>query len=483
MFYNVGQGNCTIVKSLSRKVLIVDAGSSNTVGIPDIDDPKYESLARKVADSIRGDVHASKWLWFVVSHPDRDHLNLVKLIIQHLGILRDPNPAALNASKLLSDFNVGIVFGGKPDLYKKEDGGELLGFVRTHSIPHRFSGVDCHRDPTSNSYVLKGDNSPILPDFSPRDGVNVCFLSVGVEALYSRRPREEELTNAASIVMKIQVGPHSAILTGDKTEKETKFIINRLSLAKQEGLLSSDILLATHHGSSKDYVPEWVNLVNPRYVVFSSGRSFDHPRSDTIKGYIDQAQTLAVSPWHFVQFHGDSIDVLPVAATAAGGPASPIVKSIAVEAPSRTESARGYTHAVTNKAIFVTANQGDIIFSHDGRVEFSNPTIDPASDDFPIAFVSEFLTNPSLPEDVIIEHINLDGLPLPVPPLLPILISSSALNNLKSLSMKDCGLVDAGLLSGLVKERHTLRDLDLSGNPISDREPVITAWAHRGLRF
>jgi len=34
-FHDIGQGNCTVVTSPSKKVLVIDAGSSNTTGIPE----------------------------------------------------------------------------------------------------------------------------------------------------------------------------------------------------------------------------------------------------------------------------------------------------------------------------------------------------------------------------------------------------------------------------------------------------------------
>ena len=220
-FYNVGQGNCTIVKSPSKKILIIDAGSSNTTGVEEVSEPKYASLAHKISESVRADFETSKWLWFVISHPDKDHLNLVKMIIMYLNILRDP-------SAPLPEYKIGILFGGKASLYSTKDSKELLDFAVTHNINHKFGKTD-YRIGDSFIYHVSRDGSPILEGWDETTDGKVDFLSMGSDnAIPAKALSAEESTNAASIVMKVQVGPLSIMVTGDKTKSEINGLIERL---------------------------------------------------------------------------------------------------------------------------------------------------------------------------------------------------------------------------------------------------------------
>lgn len=82
-FYNVGQGDCTIIKYPNKRILFVDAGTSETrgvLGIAENDKDKTEKLAENIVDFITPDLEVSKWLLFVVTHSDKDHLNLIPLV-------------------------------------------------------------------------------------------------------------------------------------------------------------------------------------------------------------------------------------------------------------------------------------------------------------------------------------------------------------------------------------------------------------------
>ena len=74
--------------------------------------------------------------------------------------------------------------------------------------------------------------------------------------------------NAHSCVIKLAIGKHSILLTGD-IEKESEAAI--LRLYGQSKILQSSILIAPHHGSKTSSTSAFVAAVSPQYVVFSSG--------------------------------------------------------------------------------------------------------------------------------------------------------------------------------------------------------------------
>ena len=51
--------------------------------------------------------------------------------------------------------------------------------------------------------------------------------------------------------------------------------------------LQSTILVAPHHGSSSSSTPEFLKLVNPKYIIISSGwkNRFGFPAPDVLKRY------------------------------------------------------------------------------------------------------------------------------------------------------------------------------------------------------
>ncbi|MDP3935774.1 MAG: hypothetical protein Q8Q56_02140, partial [Alphaproteobacteria bacterium] len=228
-----------------------------------------------------------------------------------------------------------------------------------------------------------------------------------------------------SIVMKMQCGSVSLILTGDKTKAEIKHLIGRFQKCNCVKDLETDILLATHHGSEGDFVEKWAEVTNPQRLVFSSGRSsFSHPRSAAVFGHVSKSSRLREVKWHFVQFQGDSRN-----------PAETF-RSIFREQPCSEDRARGYTHAVTNKAVFVTGSQGNVTFTT------SNPftyLIKEKWDGLGQA-INNFLPAPKFP----------DG-----SPIFP-----------ESISLSGVEDVDLKILFQRLSGKTFLKELNLEGHPI-----------------
>jgi competence protein ComEC len=72
--------------------------------------------------------------------------------------------------------------------------------------------------------------------------------------------------NNNSCVIRISDGNHSVLLTGDIEKKQESILIE-----KKEEYLSSNILLAPHHGSKHSSSEAFIAKVKPQWVVFSAG--------------------------------------------------------------------------------------------------------------------------------------------------------------------------------------------------------------------
>jgi competence protein ComEC len=87
-----------------------------------------------------------------------------------------------------------------------------------------------------------------------------------------------EDANDYSIVLKLEYGQNSFLLTGDAEKLSEQEIVKK-------GLdLKADVLKVAHHGSRTSSSKEFIDKVNPKYAIISCGKdnSYGHPHSETI---------------------------------------------------------------------------------------------------------------------------------------------------------------------------------------------------------
>ncbi len=114
---------------------------------------------------------------------------------------------------------------------------------------------------------------------SPR---NILFSEVRLEVLFPDRSfngQEVANVNDVSIVTRIVYLETEILLTGDYEEEET--------LLNKDFDLRSDIYKAGHHGSNNANDYEFVQAVDPDYVIISCGQdnSFGHPHYRAMKNF------------------------------------------------------------------------------------------------------------------------------------------------------------------------------------------------------
>ncbi len=94
-------------------------------------------------------------------------------------------------------------------------------------------------------------------------------------------------TNKASIVARLTYGDTEVVLTGDAPKDVEQHILSLSTTTPDKTIdlnLASDILKAGHHGSKTSTSEEWVGVLNPQYVVISSGKGnkYGHPNQETL---------------------------------------------------------------------------------------------------------------------------------------------------------------------------------------------------------
>jgi len=213
-FLDVGQGDSILVKTASKNILI-DGGPTDAGNTMVNDLNTYQ---------------VSKIDLMVATHPHADHIGGLISVLQSNILVQDIIYNGLNYTSTQT-FNT------------------WKTFTLSHNLTQGFRGQIYAMSPTINFTVL----SPTSP---------TQFTDM----------------NAESIVMKLQVGNVSVMLTGDAQYDTEQFLVSSGSN------LQSQILKVGHHGSSTSTSQSFLNAVAPNYAAISCGlnNQYGHPTQQTI---------------------------------------------------------------------------------------------------------------------------------------------------------------------------------------------------------
>jgi competence protein ComEC len=110
------------------------------------------------------------------------------------------------------------------------------------------------------------------------DLVRVRILSPPVEGI--PEGPNASLSNSNALVILMEYGNISFLLTSDATHMTEKWLIDRYDL-------DIDIMNGPHHGSKYSSTDEFIDKVTPQLVIFSadSDNEYGHPHKETIERY------------------------------------------------------------------------------------------------------------------------------------------------------------------------------------------------------
>lgn len=103
-----------------------------------------------------------------------------------------------------------------------------------------------------------------------------------------------ELNNVVSIVVRVEYGGKSLLLTGDtigrigkaNEDPETCLGAEAWMVANASPLIDADVLVGQHHGGDNSSARCFIKAVSPRYVVFPAGSArYRHVRLSTARRY------------------------------------------------------------------------------------------------------------------------------------------------------------------------------------------------------
>ena len=234
---DVGQGDAAFVRFPDNQTMLVDGGVQRRY---------YDEKKRKWVDYDVGKRVIEPYLDFrgirrldmvVLTHPDIDHSG--------------------GLAYILENFEVGRVLGISDMPLNSETHRRLHAIVNANGIPYTFP------------YAGKIDFTPTA-------------------ALHLLHPIDAALTNLLdqdknddSLVIKLTYGEMDILFTGDIGKKAE----SRLIASGQD--LRSEILKVPHHGSSTSSSAPFIDAVQPRYAIFSLGRSsqYQFPHPDVVARY------------------------------------------------------------------------------------------------------------------------------------------------------------------------------------------------------
>lgn len=237
---DVGNGLCVIGRTPEGHTLLYDAGYGHAL------------CASAVAEIIglRSPIDV-----MVLSHSDQDHIG------DGSRIVRDHTPRL-------------IIHPG--DTRR----GETLKTLRTDIQTAELNGAT----------VVSMANTPKTPFGAtwPLGSATLTLVAgwndgAQTQAAENRSLPPADQRNALSVVIRLDYGGHSVLLTGDTIGRrggESGTACRNAERLMSQGSVSvkADILIGQHHGGDNGTSNCFIRAVKPTWVIFSAGRGHGHPR-------------------------------------------------------------------------------------------------------------------------------------------------------------------------------------------------------------
>lgn len=443
-FFDVGQGNCTVITCPKGPPLLVDAGSSSLRGHGNtFEKDQITSIVSKIEKALPGKQSDDfPDLNVVVSHGDADHLNWIQKILEELKSSNNEN------------ILIHYLLGGSPKDYARE-----------------FNAfIDNERSENKQKYVFASEYTKASEDIIIKCGPEVLCKILGSDS-------QSKEKNTQSIVLKLTYGLNSVILTGDATRDTTKAIIGKTIIGCDEEK-SGDItiLQASHHGADTDgsNSKKWFDAIAPSHLVISAGINFGylHPKSQTLQ-FALESSSICSSACHYFLYAGDIVDHK--------------INAFGVDIKTFMSGTSGYHACIVSRCIYSTMTQGNMSFAWKKadqgvslKVAHTESVSDAAQKDLIIEAIERGSFKIALDE---VRCLYLESLNLNVEDITRLSRCISESISLIDLSHNPIDCVDR--LERIIASSASLRDLSLCGISLKaeEKEKLEKAWGYRGLDF
>lgn len=183
----------------------------------------------------------------------------------------------LAVERPLFDRTIDVVVATHPDL---DHIGGLVDVFARYRVATVLSTTNINDTPASAAFseAVASENAALIhPNAGERFSLgNETFITI-------LSPSGDETnweSNNASIVLKIEFGETSFLLTGDAPESIEDFLVGTYGSA-----LDSDVLKLGHHGSRTSTSELFLDTVTPQFAVVSAGigNSYGHPHQEVMQ--------------------------------------------------------------------------------------------------------------------------------------------------------------------------------------------------------
>lgn len=233
-FLDVGQGDAALVTFPDGKTMLVDGGGRRRYdeesGEPDFV-PDFQGVGETVVSPFLWHRGLSRVDFLLATHGDADHIQ---------GLI-----------DVAKNFDIGTAILGRDPL-KTAELDEFYEVLSRRGIP--------------TEYVAAGDRFK--------------FGEVSAEVL---NPAVEQTgqnsTNDSSVVMRLEFGSRSILMTGDIESAAEQILSNSAESLK------ADVVKVAHHGSRTSSTPAFISATRAKIAVIPVGRSspHGHPHADVVE--------------------------------------------------------------------------------------------------------------------------------------------------------------------------------------------------------
>lgn len=248
----------------------------------------------------------------VITHPDKDHYNWLTKLFSH------------------KNDKIGfLIFGGLPSHYYQSNQEEFKDWLKLRLknktqiffpaiqyealAPKDLSNplqeiLELEKNDEFAPHIFSGTTSfaqlALAEAFCFHKKVIISLLAInplhsGELGNIMRLADDDVDDNKDSLVLRVQHGQSSVLLTGDATQATTRCI--RQNYKNNLDSLKSTALLASHHGSAEHGCnsEEWIKMVDPEYVLISHGHQHGHPQTRAYNNF-KLSSRLRQVPGHHV---------------------------------------------------------------------------------------------------------------------------------------------------------------------------------------
>jgi competence protein ComEC len=227
LFFDVGQGDACLVRFPNGRTMLVDGGERR-IGRDcgqDVLNPYFRRIGQDRLDLV------------VLTHADNDHVGGLPAVLEIFPVKLVLDSGARHHSATYLRF---LALAGAPDV----------------SYRVVVAGDELHIDPDVAVQVLHPAG-----EFVAADG----HAAMGL--------------NNASVVLRLQYGQVSFLLSGDIESEAEEFLV------RHGRLKPAAVLKVPHHGSISSTTVTFLAAVKPRVAVISAGREnkFGHPHEEVLR--------------------------------------------------------------------------------------------------------------------------------------------------------------------------------------------------------